>query len=58
MSIFPSRRRIERRLKQFCTPAPCPLGGDHSLHFETAGSIENGEVTIVRFPVCRQARTK
>lgn len=31
MSIFPNRRRIERRLAQFCSQA-CPLGGDHRAH--------------------------
>lgn len=31
MSIFPNRRRIERRLQQFCE-VKCPLGGDHQAH--------------------------
>lgn len=31
MSIFPNRRRIVRRLEQFCE-LKCPLGGDHREH--------------------------
>lgn len=49
MSILPNRRRIERRLQQFCE-TKCPLGGDHHAHVEVyrAGGPSCYELTGYR----------